>query len=104
LFGEGISRQGEIIDMGVNAKIIEKSGAWYAYNGEKIGQGRDNAREFLRENPDLAFEIENKVRTELGISLLAAEVGVAAAKTKSAKESAKSAKDAKEGKDGVIAG
>ena len=56
LFGEGISREGEIIDMGVNARIIEKSGAWYAYNGEKIGQGRDNAREFLRENPDLAHE------------------------------------------------
>src|SRR6059036_2383632 len=50
LFGEGISREGEIIDMGVTARIIEKSGAWYAYNGEKIGQGRDNAREFLREN------------------------------------------------------
>jgi hypothetical protein len=48
--------------MGVNAKIVEKAGAWYAYNGEKIGQGRDNAREFLRENPDLAREIENKVR------------------------------------------
>ena len=70
LFGEGISREGEIIDMGVNARIIEKSGAWYAYNGEKIGQGRDNAREFLRENPDLAHEIENKIRTEIGISLL----------------------------------
>jgi len=70
LFGEGISRQGEIIDMGVNAKVIEKSGAWYAYNGEKIGQGRDNAREFLRENPELAFEIENKVRDSLGIPLL----------------------------------
>jgi len=69
LFGEGISREGEIIDMGVNAKIIEKAGAWYAYNGEKIGQGRDNAREFLRENPDLAIEIENKVRESLGISL-----------------------------------
>ena len=55
--------------MGVNAKIIEKSGAWYAYNGEKIGQGRDNAREFLRENPDLAIEIENKVRDSLGIAL-----------------------------------
>jgi recombination protein RecA len=53
----------------VDAKIIEKSGAWYAYNGEKIGQGRDNAREFLRENPELAFEIENKVRESLGISL-----------------------------------
>ncbi len=71
LFGEGISRHGEIIDMGVEARIVEKSGAWYAYNGEKIGQGRDNAREFLRENPDLAREIENKVRESLGISLLA---------------------------------
>ena len=71
LFGEGISREGEIIDMGVNARIIEKSGAWYAYNGEKIGQGRDNAREFLRENLDLAHEIENKVRESLGIPLLA---------------------------------
>ncbi len=70
LFGAGISREGEIIDMGVNARILEKSGAWYAYNGEKIGQGRDNAREFLRENPDLAHEIENKVRESLGIALL----------------------------------
>src|SRR5574337_679625 len=70
LFGEGISREGEIIDMGVNARILEKSGAWYAYNGEKIGQGRDNAREFLRENPELAREIENKVRDGLGIALL----------------------------------
>ena len=70
LFGEGISRHGEIIDMGVNARILEKSGAWYAYNGEKIGQGRDNAREFLRENPALAREIENKVRESLEIPLL----------------------------------
>jgi recombination protein RecA len=70
LFGEGISRHGEIIDMGVNARILEKSGAWYAYNGEKIGQGRDNAREFLRENPELAREIENKVREILEIPLL----------------------------------
>ncbi|MDP3701005.1 MAG: recombinase RecA [Hylemonella sp.] len=78
LFGEGISRHGEIIDMGVNAKIIEKSGAWYAYKGEKIGQGRDNAREFLRENAELAHEIENKVRESLGIPLLN-EVAEAAA-------------------------
>jgi recombination protein RecA len=70
MFGEGISREGEIIDMGVTAKIIEKSGAWYAYQGEKIGQGRDNAREFLKENADLAHEIENKIRDSLGISLL----------------------------------
>ena len=70
LYGQGISREGEIIDMGVTAKIIEKSGAWYSYNGEKIGQGRDNAREFLRENPQLAREIENKVRAALGVALL----------------------------------
>jgi recombination protein RecA len=70
LYGEGISREGEIIDMGVNAKILEKSGAWYAYNGEKIGQGKDNAREFLRENAELALEIENKVRESMGIPLL----------------------------------
>jgi len=70
LYGEGISREGEVIDMGVNAKILDKSGAWYAYNGEKIGQGKDNAREFLKENADLAVEIENKVREEMGIPLL----------------------------------
>ena len=74
LYGEGISREGEIIDMGVTARVIEKSGAWYAYNGEKIGQGKDNAREFLRENADLAFEIENKVREALGVPLLAGAV------------------------------
>jgi len=73
LFGEGISREGEVVDMGVNARIIEKSGAWYAYNGEKIGQGRDNAREFLRENRELAREIENKIRESLNIALLAAD-------------------------------
>jgi recombination protein RecA len=70
LFGEGISREGEIIDMGVANQVLDKSGAWYAYNGEKIGQGRDNAREFLRENPELAREIENKVRAQLDIPLL----------------------------------
>jgi len=95
LFGEGISRQGEIIDMGVNAKVIEKSGAWYAYQGEKIGQGRDNAREFLRENEALAFEIENKVRESLGIPLLAESVdGMAVKEPKEPKE----AKEPKETK------
>ncbi len=73
LFGEGISREGEVVDMGVTHGVLEKSGAWYAYSGEKIGQGRDNAREFLRENPPLAREIENKIRDRLGISLLPAE-------------------------------
>ncbi|MDH0865520.1 recombinase RecA [Mitsuaria sp. GD03876] len=75
LYGEGISREGEIIDMGVTAKIVDKSGAWYAYSGEKIGQGKDNAREFLRENADLAVEIENKIRDSLGIPLLGAAPG-----------------------------
>ncbi len=70
LYGEGISREGEIIDLGVIAKVVDKSGAWYAYNGEKIGQGKDNSREFLRENPALAHEIENKIRASLGVSAL----------------------------------
>jgi recombination protein RecA len=70
LYGEGISREGDIIDMGVAAHVLEKSGSWYAYNGEKIGQGKDNAREFLRENAELAVEIENKVREAMGIRLL----------------------------------
>ena len=67
LYGEGISREGEIIDLGVTAKIVDKSGAWYAYKGEKIGQGKDNAREFLKENPAIAREIENAVREQLGV-------------------------------------
>ncbi|MFM8637329.1 MAG: recombinase RecA, partial [Betaproteobacteria bacterium] len=67
LYGEGISREGEIIDMGVLAQVVDKSGAWYAYKGEKIGQGKDNAREFLRENPDVAVEIENRIREFMGI-------------------------------------
>ena len=77
LYGEGTSREGEIIDMGVEAKIVDKSGAWYAYQGEKIGQGKDNAREFLRENPDIAHEIENKVRESLGVPLLASSAAPA---------------------------
>ncbi|MFA6310467.1 MAG: recombinase RecA [Sterolibacterium sp.] len=70
LYGEGISLEGEIIDLGVEHKIIDKSGAWYAYNGEKIGQGRDNSREYLREHPEIAREIENKVRAAVGINAL----------------------------------
>ncbi|MCZ2292922.1 MAG: recombinase RecA [Burkholderiales bacterium] len=77
LYGEGISREGEIIDMGVQARVVDKAGAWYAYKGEKIGQGKDNAREFLRENPELAREIENRVRESLGVPVLAAEAQAA---------------------------
>ena len=98
LFGEGISREGEILDMAVEAKLLEKSGAWYAYNGEKIGQGRDNAREFLKENPALAVEIENKVRESLGISLIPVAEGEAAAKPAKGKKADKAVAD----EDGVI--
>ncbi len=68
LYGEGISREGEIVEMGVANKLVEKSGAWYSYKGEKIGQGKDNAREYLREHKDIAAEIENKVRAAVGVS------------------------------------
>jgi recombination protein RecA len=79
LYGEGISRLGEVLDLGVASNVVEKSGAWFAYKGEKIGQGRDNSREFLKENPDLAFEIENKVREHLGIPLLPGSGALSAA-------------------------
>ncbi|MCP5266428.1 MAG: recombinase RecA [Burkholderiaceae bacterium] len=68
LYGEGVSRLGEIIDLGVKASVVEKSGAWYSYGGERVGQGKDNAREFLRERPELAIEIENKVREHFGVA------------------------------------
>ncbi|MBP8922237.1 MAG: recombinase RecA [Thauera sp.] len=79
LYGEGISREGEIIDLGVEHKIVDKSGAWYAYQGDKIGQGKDNSREFLRNNPALAREIENKVRIAVGLPEMAAAVAAPAA-------------------------
>jgi recombination protein RecA len=62
MYGEGISKNGELIDMGVTANVVEKSGAWFAYNGEKIGQGRNNAKQFLKDNPKIAAEIEAKIR------------------------------------------
>ncbi|MBK8765952.1 MAG: recombinase RecA [Burkholderiaceae bacterium] len=68
LYGEGISREGEILDLGSECSVVEKSGAWYSYQGERIGQGKDNAREFLRERPDLARDIENKVREHFGVN------------------------------------
>ncbi len=67
LYGEGTSREGEIIELGVTHKLVEKSGSWYAYNGEKIGQGKDNAREFLKANPQIAEEIEAKIRTAVNV-------------------------------------
>ena len=69
LYGEGISREGEIIELGVIHKIVDKSGAWYAYKGEKIGQGKDNTRKFLKENPEMAQEIEAKIRAAVGVGV-----------------------------------
>ena len=66
MYGEGISKTGELIDLGVKSGIVEKAGAWFSYNGEKIGQGRENAKKFLRANPAIADEIENKIRADAG--------------------------------------
>jgi recombination protein RecA len=97
LYGEGISRLGEVLDLGVAGHIVEKAGAWYAFNGEKIGQGRDNSREFLKENPELAIEIENKVRESLGIPLVqvAGSVDAPAEKPAKAEKAEKAEKPAK---------
>ena len=65
LYGVGVSREGEIIDLGVNLGLVEKSGAWYSYNGERIGQGRDNTREFLRANPEMANAIDAQIRARM---------------------------------------
>ena len=74
LYGEGISREGEIVDLGSELNIVEKSGAWYSYGGERIGQGKDNAREYLRANPAMAREIENKIRAAKGVAARGEEV------------------------------
>jgi recombination protein RecA len=73
LYGEGISREGEIIELGVAQKLIDKAGAWYSYQGEKIGQGKDNAREYLKEHPEVAEEIEAQIRENLGVKMPGAE-------------------------------
>lgn len=67
MYGEGISRTGDLLDLGVEKRIIEKSGAWFAYNGERLGQGRENVKQFLKDNPDIYKSIEERVRKELGL-------------------------------------
>jgi len=67
VYGQGISREGSLIDVGVDQSIIRKSGAWYTYEGDQLGQGKENARNFLRDNPDLADEIEKKIKEKLGV-------------------------------------
>jgi recombination protein RecA len=65
LYGEGISREGELIELGVSNNLVDKSGAWYSYNGDRIGQGKENARQFLKDNPEMAADIEGKLRAEM---------------------------------------
>jgi recombination protein RecA len=67
MFGEGISKMGELVDLGVKAGIVEKSGAWFSYDSQRLGQGRENAKTFLRENPDLATRIETSIRQNAGL-------------------------------------
>jgi recombination protein RecA len=68
LYDEGISKEGELIDLGVQASIVEKSGAWYSYQGDRIGQGRDNVRQFLKDNPETAEQIDTEIRSAMGLS------------------------------------
>jgi len=68
MYGEGISREGDLLDLAVEKRIVEKSGAWFAYGGERLGQGRENAKQFLKENPDVRRTIEERVRRELGMT------------------------------------
>ncbi|MCQ9328690.1 recombinase RecA [Pelistega suis] len=75
MYGTGISREGEIIDLGVKAGIVDKAGAWFSYDGTRIGQGKDNVREYLREHPEMAREIENKIRQNMGIIEMGQSVG-----------------------------
>jgi recombination protein RecA len=77
LYNEGISKEGELLDIGVAQGIVDKSGAWYSYNKDRIGQGKDNARQFLRENPDTALDIERRIREKLGVAPGAAVAGEA---------------------------
>ena len=67
LYGEGISKMGELVDLGVKAEVVEKSGSWYSYGSQRIGQGKENARQFLEDNPEIASEIEEKIRSDAGL-------------------------------------
>jgi recombination protein RecA len=91
LYGEGISREGEIIDMGVQQGIVDKSGAWYSYNGDRIGQGKDNVRNFLKDNPAIAADIEGRIRDVLlpALKVEESEVAVKGAKGKAKSTEAK---------------
>lgn len=79
MYGEGISREGDLIDLGVAQNIVEKSGSWYSYKGERIGQGRENARQFLKDNPDMRQRVDSELRTAIGLTRVVAAEGAPAA-------------------------
>jgi recombination protein RecA len=97
LYGKGISREGDLLDLGVAKNIIEKSGAWYSYGNERIGQGRENARKFLIDNPKIADTIEGMLRKELGLAALPAKAEAAADKPAPESDDAGSSKSARSG-------
>jgi recombination protein RecA len=77
MYGEGISREGDLLDLAVEKRIVEKSGAWFAYSGERLGQGRENAKQFLKDNADVRRAIDDRVRKELGLTREADVVAIA---------------------------
>ena len=95
LYGTGISKEGELIDIAAEQGIVEKAGAWYAFGGDRIGQGRENARDFLREHPEVAAQIEAKVREKFGLRSGAPEGGNGASA-----EGARAAEAARRGRGG----
>jgi recombination protein RecA len=92
LYGKGISKEGDILDLASARNIIDKSGAWFSYKGERLGQGRENVRLFLMQNRDLCLEIENQVRKDMGLSLVAGAPTAAAEKEKPADKAEKAEK------------
>ena len=98
MFGQGISTQGDILDLAAENNIINKSGAWYAYEGNKIGQGRENAKQYLKDNPQICAEVERKVRELFNMETDSVEEAPAEkASSEKTSKSAKAAKDDKEG-------
>ncbi|MDE3194990.1 MAG: DNA recombination/repair protein RecA, partial [Acidobacteriota bacterium] len=74
LYGEGVSREGDLLDLGVNRNLVERSGSWFSFHGERIGQGRENARLYLKEHPEAAQRLDEELRAALGLTLKAKAV------------------------------
>jgi recombination protein RecA len=83
MYGEGVSKRGELLDLGMQAGVVEKSGSWFSYDGQRIGQGRENAKQFLKDNPEIAVAIEQAVRANAG---LVADAMMAASATEGGSE------------------